>query len=350
MKYPKPMVYPEPANDTNLLEVHLEITRIIREERIFRNHYDRRHSVIMIQLKIIYCGRIIEDTQVVDHSYLSLCNRLYKICYLALNKLNIYENKDSYNISLPPSRVELMRSILKNISNQLAKTYNGESDQRDRILNILEPPKEIMSFISYDSNEIAKCLYNSGYKYTLIVKSFVKDNDDPLVETCAILFIKKDKGIKCVATKFNNFDGTIKSIGAIFFYSLGNHRSLSKYDWLYDGIVRNDYRDDPLYEYICKTIQANKNIDPGDGVGAVIHYDGIYFILRHTDHDFVFTDIVEPSIELTEPIKLLDSKTEKINKNKFIKRLASKLSEIPSYQQHYLIMVNEIVDAFKKYL
>lgn len=299
-------------------------------------------------LKIVRNGCLIEDVKIYDYNYLSLCHRLNKLCYQSLNEWSLGELKRIIHISVLSKRVQVIRDILKKINSEIIEVYNKQHVQSDYGETAIDFPVTAETLL-WDSNKIAKSLYLSGFKYTLIIKSFI-DHNIKLIKTSGILFVDKGNGTRCIVSEFSNTDNKVEIKGNLFFDSIGSLTDIIIDGWEYIDCAKYKHYNSPLYDFVYQTINNYKNKKPGDGSGAVIHIDNIRFKLRHTLHDFIFSDIVEPILRLTEPTKILSYKTEKITKDIFIDNLADRLSKLPNYQQYYLIIIDNILSKCKFYL
>lgn len=294
-------------------------------------------------LKIVRNGCLIEDVKIYDYNYLSLCHRLNILCYQTLNEWGLGELKRIINVSVFSKRVQVIRDILKKINDEIIEVYYKQYVQQHYEKSTIDFPVTAKTLL-WDNNKIAKSLYLSGFKYTLIIRSFI-DHNIKLIKTSGILFVDKGNGTRCIVSEFSNIDNKVEIKGNLFFDSIGSLTDIAMYEF-----IKNKYPDNPLYKFVYDTIQNYKDKNPGDGSGAVIHIRPIRFELRHTLRDFIFTDIVEPSLELTEPTKISNSETEMITKDIFIDNLADRLSKLPNYQQYYLIIVDNILSKCKSYL
>lgn len=302
----------------------------------------------MGHLKIIRKGLVIEDVKIYDYNYLSLCHRLNKLCYPSLKEWGLEELKHIIQVSVLSKRVQLIRDILKKINNKIIEVYNNQHILSKYSKTAIDFPVNAKTLL-WDSNKIAKSLYLSGFKYTLIIQPFIS-RDKKSIKTIGIIFIDKGNGTKCIVSEFSNTDNEVEIKGSLFFDSIGSHTNTIKDNWANIDYAHPKYPNSTLYEFVYDTIQRYKNKKPGDGSGAVIHTDDIHFKLRHTLHDFIFSDIVEPILRLTEPTKILSYKTEKITKDIFIDNLADRLSKLPEYQQYYLIIIDNILSKCEFYL
>lgn len=341
---------PKQGEDNSSLSIHIYadrtadnfpqcqfISNLINDNRVYIGH-----------LKIVRNGSLIEDVKIYDYNYLSLCHRLNKLCYQSLNEWSLLELKHIIHFDVFSKHVQVIRDILKRINNEIIKVYNKQHVQSDYGETAIDFPVTAETLL-WDSNKIAKSLYLSGFKYTLIIRSFI-DRNKKSIRTSGILFVDKGNGTRCIVSEFSNTDNKVEIKGNLFFDSIGSHTDIIIDDWAYNDNAKRKYPNSPLYEFVYETINNYKDTNPGDGSGAVIHIDDIHFELRHALHDFILTDIVEPSLKLTEPTKILSYKTEKITKGIFIDTLADRLSKLPDYQQYYLIIIDNILSKCKSYL
>lgn len=302
----------------------------------------------MGHLEIVRKGLVIENVKIYDYNYLSLCHRLNEMCFQSLTEWDLEELKRINRVSVLSKRVQVIRDILKKINKEIIEVYNNQHILSKYSKTAIDFPVNAKTLL-WDSNKIAKSLYLSGFKYTLIIQPFIS-HDKKSIKTIGIIFIDKGNGTRCIVSEFSNTNNEVEIKGNLFFDSIGSLTDIIIDGWEYIDCAKYKHSNSPLYEFVYETIQNYKDKKPGDGSGAVIHIEDIHFKLRHTLHDFIFSDIVEPILRLTEPTKILSYKTEKITKDIFIDNLADRLSKLPEYQQYYLIVIDNILSKCKFYL
>ena len=340
---------PKQGEDVSL-SIRIYTDRIAEHMHSIRHFSDLvdENREYMGHLKIIRNGCLIEDVKIYDYNYLSLCHRLNEMCFQSLTEWDLEELKHIIQVSVLSKRVQVIRDILKKINNEIIEVYNNQHILSKCSETVIDFPVNAKTLL-WDSNKIAKSLYLSGFKYTLIIKSFIS-RDKKSIKTIGIIFIDKGNGTKCIVSEFSNTDNKVEIKGNLFFDSIGSLTDIIIDGWEYIDCAKYKHYNRPLCDFVYQTINNYKNKKTGDGSGAVIHIDNIRFKLRHTLHDFIFSDIVEPILRLTEPTKILSYKTEKITKNIFIDNLADRLSKLPSYQQYYLIIIDNILSKCEFYL
>jgi len=342
---------PKQGEDVSL-SIHIYANRIVEHMRFlgyFSDLVDKNREY-MGHLEIIRKGWVIKNVKIYDYNYLSLCHRLNELCFQALTEWDLEELKRIIHVSVLSKRVQVIRDILKKINNEIIEVYNNQHILSRYSKTAIDFPVNAKTLL-WDSNKIAKSLYLSGFKYTLVIQPFIS-RDKKSIKTIGIIFIDKGNGTKCIVTEFSNTDNEVEIKGSLFFDSIGSHTDIIMDDWSYNDYAKHKHTNHriPLYDFVYGTIQRYKNKKPGDRIGAVIHIEEIHFKLRHALRDFISTDIVESSLKLTEPTKILRYKTKKITEDIFIDNLADRLSKLPEYQQYYLIVIDNILSKCKFYL
>lgn len=340
---------PKQGEDVSL-SIHIYANRIVERMRFLRYFPDLldENREYMGHLKIIRKGWVIKNVKIYDYNYLSLCHRLNEMCFQSLTEWDLEELKRIIHVSVLSKRVQVIRDILKKINNEIIEVYNNQHILNKYGETAIDFPVNAKTLL-WDSNKIAKSLYLSGFKYTLIIQPFIS-RDKKSIKTIGIIFFDKGNGTKCIVSEFSNTDNKVDIKGSLFFDSIGSHTNITMDDWSYNDYTKHKHPNRPLYDFVYQTFKYYKNKKPGDGIGAVIHIEDIHFKLRHVLRDFISTDIVESSLKLTEPTKILSYKTKKITEDIFIDNLADRLSKLPSYQQYYLIVIDNILSECEFYL
>lgn len=340
---------PKQGEDVSL-SIHIYADRTA--ERFLPHRYfyylmdkDREY---MGHLEIIRKGWIIKNVKICDYNYLSLCHRLNELCFQLLIEWDLEELRHLVNDSAFSKREKVIRDILKKINNEIIEVYNNQHILNKYGETAIYFPVNAKTLL-WDSNKIAKSLYLSGFKYTLVIQPFISRNKKS-IRTSGILFVDKGNGTRCIVSEFSNTDNEVEIKGNLFFDSIGSHTNITIDDWSYTDYAKHKHPKGMIYDFLYQTFKYYKNKKPGDGSGAVIHIEDIHFKLRHALRDFISTDIVESSLKLTEPTKILNYKTEKITEDIFIDNLADRLSKLPEYQQYYLIIIDNILSKCEFYL
>ena len=341
---------PKQGEDNSSLSICIYTDRTAEQSQHcqFISNLINVNSVYIGHLEIVRKGWVIKNVKIYDYNYLSLCHRLNEMCFQSLTEWDLEELKRIIQVSVLSKRVQVIRDILKKINNEIIEVYNNQHILNKYGETAIDFPVNAKTLL-WDSNKIAKSLYLSGFKYTLIIQPFIS-RDKKSIRTSGVLFVDKGNGTRCIVSEFSNTDNEVEIKGNLFFDSIGSHTNIITDDWSYNDYAKHKHPKSPLYDFVYQTFKYYKNKKPGEGIGAVIRIEDIHFKLRHALHDFISTDIVESSLTLTEPTKILSYKTETITKDIFINNLSDILSKLPNYQQYYLIVIDNILSKCKFYL
>lgn len=337
----KKAVWYSDSNDNIIPNTSIEVN-------VFRDPDTKKY---IGHLKTSVNGYSYTDIQIIDYGYLTLCYQIHKKCFHVLNKYYFMGIK---------SKIEAnrARNILEWINGLLISEYNKQLQMYRACKSFPFPIDFNKQQLVFNCDEIAKALIHSGYTYTLYIKSYPNPNDSSITDTYAIYSSDVGNGNLYYICHFDNvtFDVTIKE--KLFCSNIDGLSGVSSDNWLYDGIINDNYHNDIIYEYICKKIMGPTDpyyIRPGYDNG-MITFEGIKYILSISGRYIQFADIINPSRERTEYIDIFDGirlyhipTKHRLppNRKVFTNALSKKLEEVRTYDQYPLIMVSKILQKIE---